>query len=74
MEGFDWTEVVLPADLHRDLLEAAELYSVTELEKGISELERLGEGREELAGHLRDLRRKHDIESIVEIIREIKHE
>jgi len=74
VEGFDWTEVVLPADLHCDLLEAAELYSVTELEKGISELERLGEGREELAGHLRDLRRKHDIESIVEIIREIKHE
>ena len=73
-EAFDWTELTLPAELHRELLEAAELYSVTELERCLSELEDLDEGGEKLAGHLRDLRRKHDIESIVEIIREIKHE
>ena len=71
-EGADWSAVVVPAALHTRLREAAELYSVTELESCFGELERLGEER--LAGHLRGLRRRHDIEAILAVLQEMNHE
>jgi CheY-like chemotaxis protein len=72
VEAADWSGVVVPAQLHARLREAAELYSVTELESCFGELERLGEAR--LAGHLRGLRRRHDIEAILAVLQEVKHE
>ena len=70
-EAVDWSGVILPAGLHARLREAAELYSVTELEGCFGQLERLGEER--LAGHLRSLRRRHDIDSILAVLQEVKH-
>ncbi len=56
------------------MLEAAELYSVTELEGYFSEMEELGEGHQKLADHLRGLRRKHDIEAIISILQDVRKE
>jgi signal transduction histidine kinase len=69
-----WEEIALPADLHTRLQRAAELYSVTELETYLKELEQMGEGPRKLAAHLRDLRQQHDLEAIVELLRNIRQE
>ena len=67
----DLAGITLPRDLHARLKEAAELYSVTELEGYFNEVEQLGEPHKRLAGHLRELRRRHDIESILRILQEV---
>ena len=63
--GADWGEVALPADLLVRLRRAAELYSVTEMEECLQEVERLGEGPQRLAVHLRGLRQQHDMAAIL---------
>jgi hypothetical protein len=55
-------------------LEAAELYSVTELESLFVEVSALGERQRIFANHLRSLRQKHDIESIITIVGGMDHE
>ncbi len=70
----DLEGIRLPGDLHARLQEAAELYSVTELEGYFSEMEQLGEGHQQLADHLRGLRRKHDIEAIISILQDVRQE
>jgi CheY-like chemotaxis protein len=69
----DWAEVVLPADLLVHLRRAAELYSVTEMEDYLKEMERLGEGPQRLAVHLRELRRRHDMSGILALLGETRH-
>ena len=44
---------------------------MTELDRYFNELERLGEEYARLVEHLRALRRKHDIEGILDVIREV---
>ena len=48
---------------------AARLYSVTELDGYLDEMDSLGEGR--LAAHLRQLRLRHDMEGIEEVLAQI---
>jgi len=67
----DLSGLTLPEDLHIRLLEASELYSVTELEGYFSEMEELGGEFQKLVGHLRALRRNHDIEAILEIVQNL---
>ena len=73
-EAFDPSDTTLPEDLHARLLEAAELYSVTEMEEYFDEMAELGEAQRRLAEHLRDLRRGHDIEGIIRVIRGVRRE
>mgnify|MGYP001596325904 CR=1 FL=1 len=70
--GADWGEVVLPADLLVRLRRAAELYSVTEMEEYLREVEQLGEAPGKFAAHLRSLRQRHDMETILDLLREIR--
>lgn len=49
-------------------------FSVTEMESYFDEMEQLGEEHRGLAEHLRGLRKQHDIDAILEIIQEVKHE
>ena len=70
----DWSEVTLPAELHAHLQEATELYSVTEIETYLAEMEGLGEAPRKLAMHLRDLRKGHDMDAILGILSEINRE
>ena len=64
----DWGEVALPADLLLRLRRAAELYSVTEVEEYLQEVEQLGEASMKLSTHLRSLRQRHDMEAILAIL------
>jgi len=73
-ESVDWSKITLPEDLHTRLQEAAELYSVTELENCCDEMATLGELPAKLSVHFRELRRKYDIGSILSILQEISHQ
>ncbi len=72
--ALDFSTLTLPRALHSKLLEAAELYSVTELEGCFIEVSELGADHKVLAAHLRTLRQKHDIERIIEIVGGIGYE
>lgn len=69
----DFSDTTIPEDLQKRLLEAAELYRVTELEGYFNEVAELGEEHRALAEHLRELRRKHDIDAIIDLIKGMPH-
>ena len=69
----DFADVKIPEPLYAQMLEAAELYSVTELEQRFDQLAALGDREGHLADHLRQLRRNHDIDAIVGILKDIAH-
>ena len=71
-ESVDWSHLSLPSDLHDHLREAAELYSVTEMEDYLREVEELGEEHRQLATYLRDLKQEHDMEGILKALGEIQ--
>ena len=73
-EAFDPTDIVLPEALRDHLRQAAEVYSVTELEIYFNELEQLGEAHRKLGHHLRGLRQRHDVESIIHIVENVQLE
>ena len=68
----DWRDARLPSELLQRLQQAAELYSVTDIEEYLGEMEQLGEGPQRLATHLRSLRLQHDMESILRVLRQIQ--
>ena len=72
-EPLDLEGIALPAELRDRLREAAELYSVTELDGLFNELAELGEAEARLAERLRGLRREHDIEAITRLIDDLPH-
>ena len=67
----DWRGVEVPADLLSRLVQATELYSVTELETYLKELEQLGTEPQKLATHLRRLRQRFDLDSIRSTLAEL---
>ena len=67
-------EIVLPKDLFERLKEAAEISSVTELTSYLKEIESLGEAGQRLAEHLREPIRNYDMETILNILSEIRIE
>ena len=70
----DPKEVVVSEALRDQLQDAAEVYSVTELEQHFNTLEALGEPHQQLARHLRELRRVHDVDGILSIIQDLEIE
>ena len=70
----DPKEIVVTQDLRDQLQDAAEVYSVTELEQHFNTLEALGDSHQQLARHLRDLRRNHDVDAILGIIQDLQIE
>ncbi|MBT7861861.1 MAG: response regulator, partial [Gemmatimonadetes bacterium] len=73
-ERDDWSAVSLPQDLAVRLTEAAELYSVTEMDGCFTEMESLGGAAGELATRLRSLRRKHDLDTIANIVQTVQRD
>ncbi|MDA0336492.1 MAG: ATP-binding protein, partial [bacterium] len=71
VEHFDGLR--LTTDLHTRLREAAELYSVTEIETYCSELEQLGDSGRDLAAHLRSLSQRQDMGGILTALESITH-
>ena len=70
----DWNGLTLATALHDKLREAAEIYSVTEMEDYYKEMEALGDDYEKLAVHLRGLTQQHDMDAILDILQEVPHE
>jgi two-component system, sensor histidine kinase ChiS len=64
----DLTGVTIPEKLLEKMKRAAEIYSVSELDRYFDELDGLGEREKQLADHLRELRRGHDIDGILKIL------
>ena len=67
-----WSGIRLPDQLLMRLREAAELHSVTELERYLSEMEALGEDERHHAAHLRDLSEQYDMDGILKILKDIR--
>ncbi len=63
----------LPEPLLQKLEEAAGLYSLTELERHLAEMETLGAEEQRLAAHLRALSDQYDMDRILIILKEIGH-
>ena len=72
-EAVDWSQIELSADLHARLQGAAKVYSVTEIEDYLIEMEGLGEDERRLAGHLRGLKQKQDMDSILATLQAVPH-
>ena len=65
----DWQRVHLPPGLRDRLISAAELYSLTELDRQLAEVERLGPDARRLATHLRGMSERFDMDGILQILR-----
>ncbi len=72
-ETVDWSQVALDEKLVMRMQEAAELFSVMDIEACLREMEQLGGRQQQLADHLRHLRQQHDMRSILAILKEIQH-
>lgn len=70
----DWTDMVLPADLHADLTLAAKVQSTTQLRQHISALAGLGAKGQNLAAHLGELAQQYDMNGIKAVLEEIEPE
>jgi signal transduction histidine kinase/CheY-like chemotaxis protein/streptogramin lyase len=69
-----WSELKLPGELVDELRRAARLNSVTTIEKHLRRLEQLGEEPQKLAAHLRYLKQNFDMETMLAVLGEIRHE
>ena len=63
-----WQEAQVPKELLARLRAAAQIYSVTELELGLDEVEQLGPAGGQLAEHLRNLSRQYDMNAILMVL------
>ena len=70
--GSDWGDLTLPAELSTRLRESAELYSVTEIEEQLGEMEALGEEYGKLAAQLRVLNARQDMAAILQVLDEMR--
>lgn len=71
-EDLDFSSFKLSAELLNSLKDAAELYSITSLEKSLVDLEQAGENYKPLAVHLRSLADRYDMEGVLEVLTKIK--
>jgi hypothetical protein len=67
----DWSDVVLPQDLHGDLTAAVKGHSVTQIREHLARLEGLGEREQRLAQHLSALAGNYDMKEIGAVLQEI---
>ena len=68
----DLTKIVLPEDLLSRLKQAAEIYSLTQLNQCLDEMVQIDEPSRMLAEQLRVLGRNQDMEAILDILSEIR--
>jgi len=70
----DWNGLSISTQLHSKLHEAAEIYSVTEMEDYFKQMEALGDDHRKLAAHLRDLTQQHNMDAVLAVLEELPHE
>jgi signal transduction histidine kinase/CheY-like chemotaxis protein len=72
LEGPDLHSFKVPPNLLKPLKEAAELYSITNLEKSITGLEQASESYKPLTDHLKTMVSNYDMDGIVNVMEIIK--
>ena len=70
----DWTDIVLPSDLHAALTTASAEHNITRLRQHINALAGLNAKGQSLAAHLDELARKYDVDGIKTVLEKIKCE
>ena len=73
-EEVDWTDIVLPSDLHTDLSEAIAHHNITLLRQQLDSLASLNDKGQSLAAHLHELAQKFDMDGIKTALEKIKYE
>ena len=68
----NYSNLVLPQELLKRLKEAAEFSNVTNLEKNLSEVEKVGSEGASLARRLRELSHDLEMDQIIEILEQVK--
>ena len=68
----DWTDIVLPADLHANLTSAVSGHSVTQLRQQLALLEGLGAKGQSLAAHLSAMAQQYDMNGIKIVLEKIE--
>ena len=70
----DWTDIVLPSDLHAALTTASAEHNITQLRQHINALAGLNAKAQSLGAHLHVLARKYDVDGIKTVLEKIKCE
>lgn len=65
----DISKINVPEELLTDITKAAELYEITEIEKALSELEKIGPETSGLAKHLREFANNYDMEGLLNALK-----
>ena len=73
-EAVDWSDIVLPSDLHADLSEAVAHNNVTRLRQHIGALAELNDKGQGLAAHLSELGKKYDMGGIKAVLEKVERE
>jgi signal transduction histidine kinase/CheY-like chemotaxis protein len=68
IKELDLDSVYIPEDLHNRIIQSAEMYSITELEKNMAELGRSKEVSEQFVEYLKQLLGKYDMEAIKKVL------
>ncbi|NKB71190.1 MAG: response regulator [Candidatus Latescibacteria bacterium] len=68
-----WEDLTLPADLLAALQRAVQLKNITTIEHHLKEMEQLGDAPGRLATHLRTLKQRFDMESILSTLKTVQH-
>ncbi len=69
----DFDGVVLPEDLYRSLVEAAQMHNLSQLDRALDRLEVLGEVEQQLAKHLQQLAQDFNLKAISQVLERIDH-
>lgn len=71
IEDLDLSQISIPEDLYDKIVESAELYRITELERNLGELGQRSEVPEQLVEHLKQLFGKYDMETILKVLESV---
>lgn len=67
-EELDLSQIFIPKNLYDKIMKAAEVCSITELERNLEELVQISEVPEQFVDHLKQLLKKFDIDAIVKVL------
>ncbi|MBC8284682.1 MAG: PAS domain S-box protein [Nitrospinae bacterium] len=70
-EELDLSQISIPEDLYDKMMKAAEMYSITELERNLEELSQISEVPEQLVEHLKQLLGEFNMDGIVKVLKNI---
>ncbi|MFT4579745.1 MAG: signal transduction histidine kinase/CheY-like chemotaxis protein [Nitrospinales bacterium] len=70
-EDIDWSKINIPPEIKTQILNDADCYSISGLQKSLDQLKEMENGGKELGGILKKLVKSYDMEEIVNIMKKI---